>query len=596
MDWLYIIILVGAGLLVASSFTSLLAYRAGAPLLLVFLLVGLIAGEDGLGLPLGNAELVYFVGSLALAIILFDSGFSTPLSSLRPTAAPAILLATLGVLLTAFLLGVVAHFVLGLDWIRAFLIGAIVSSTDAAAVFFLLRVGGITLQQKVRSTLEVESASNDPMAIFLTMTLVALATGAASIESAALGLIGGFLLQMGLGAVFGIAGGYLIAAIGNRFEFERSLYPIVVIGMAMVLFAVTGLVGGSGFLAVYVAGIVAGNRRMRGAAGLRRFQEGMTWLAQIVMFLLLGLYAKPSEFLGVLVPALVVALALMLVARPVAVWLCLLPFGYKRREVAFIGWVGLRGAVSVLLAILPAVAGVEGADGLFNVAFIIVLVSLVVQGWSIRPAARLTGLVVPQTIGPVERVALELPGTAHHELIVYRVVDGSPVLSGQRIPRWARPSLVIRGGQSMRYQDAGRLRPDDYVYIFTSPRHIDLLDRLFASPAVLDLTDQMLVGSLEVDPASALETLALQHGIPVPEEFSKLSMADYIRHKLGGRRPEPGDRVECGPLDIVVRETDTEGQVVAAGLAIHRDHDEPEATLRARARALWQRGTGTREG
>lgn len=592
MDWLYLIILVGAGLLVASIFTSILAYRAGAPLLLVFLLVGLIAGEDGLGLPLGNAELVYFVGSVALAIILFDSGFSTPLSSLRPTAAPAFLLATLGVLLTAVILGVVAHFVLGLDWIHAFLIGAIVGSTDAAAVFFLLRVGGINLQEKARSTLEVESGSNDPMAIFLTMTLVSLATGGASLESAALDLIGGFLLQMGLGAVLGVAGGYLIAFIGNRLEFEKSLYPIMVIGMATVLFSVTGLVGGSGFLGVYVAGIVAGNRRMRGAAGLRRFQEGMTWLAQIVMFLLLGLYATPSEFLGVLLPALVVALALMLVARPLAVWLCLLPFRYKRREVAFIGWVGLRGAVSILLAILPAVAGVEGAGELFNIAFIIVLVSLVVQGWSIRPAARLAGLVVPQTIGPVERVALELPGTAHHELIVYRVVEGSPVLSGERIPRWARPSLVIRGGQSMRYQDAGRLRAHDYVYIFTSPRHIDLLDRLFASPAVLDLTDQLLVGSIEVDPTSALETLALQHGIPVPPEYAKLSMADYVHRRLGGRRPEPGDRVECGPLDLVVRDINDEGQVAAMGLAIHRDDGEPEDTLRARARALWQRWTG----
>jgi len=452
LDLIFPAFLIAAGLVLASVMTSALAFRFGAPLLLVFLGIGLIAGEDGLGITYDDANSAYLIGSLALAIILFDSGFNTKLKSLRQAAAPAITLATLGVALTAALVGVAARYIFGLPWLEAFLIGAIVGSTDAAAVFFLLRVGGITIREHVRSTLEVESGSNDPMAVFLTVTLLALILSGDSQNSLWQDLITGFVLQMGLGVLMGIIGGYAIVAVANRITLEGALYPIGVISAAVCLFGLVGIMGGSGFLAVYVAGLVAGNSGITGQVGLRRFMEGLTWVAQIAMFLTVGLLATPSQFLDIAVPAVGIALVLTFICRPLAIWLCLLPFSFQRNEAAFISWVGLRGAVSILLGIIPLAAGLENGQLLFNIAYIIVLTSLLLQGWTIRPMARWLGLIVPPRIGPVSRVGLELPGRSDHELIVYRVVDESPVLRGERLPRWARPSLVVRDGRSMRYQ------------------------------------------------------------------------------------------------------------------------------------------------
>lgn len=559
------IILVSAGLLVASIFTSLVAFRFGAPLLLVFLFVGLIAGEDGLGLRFDDAGAAYFIGSLSLAVILFDSGFDTPLRSFRQSAGPAISLATVGVALTAFLVGMAAYWLLGMDWLPSLLIGAIIGSTDAAAVFFLLRTGGITIKERVRSTLEVESGSNDPMAIFLSLTVLQLiVTGAGELNA---GILLGFIQQMGLGIVFGAAGGYLVAFLVNRVELEGALYPVMVLASACFVFALTGILGGSGFLAVYVAGMVAGNRRLRGADGLRRFQAGMTWLAQIIMFLMLGLYATPSEFISVAPVAVALALVLIFVARPIAVWLCLLPFGFQAREQVFVGWVGLRGAVSILLAILPVLAELPDGQLYFNIVFIIVVISLIVQGWTIRPLARWLRLVVPPTVGPLNRVELELPGTAHHELVVYKVADGSPVTRGARLPRWARPSLIVRDGQTMKFQHAGPLRVGDNVYVFIAPRFVRLLDRLFAGPTQVESDDRDFFGMFDLDPTQSISALTATYGFTLPEGAAGASIAEFISSQVGGRA-EVGDRVALGRVELVVRQVDDAGNTVAAGLAI----------------------------
>ena len=387
-------VLIAAALIVVSGYTSLLAFRFGAPLLLVFLLLGLLVGEDGFGIHFDDASLAFFIGSLALAVILFDSGFGTKLSSLRTAAAPAIILATLGVLLTTALVGIAAHVMIGLPWLEAFIVGAVISSTDAAAVFFLLRVGGITIQERVRATLEIESGSNDPMAIFLTITLVELIL-ANNDQSGVSHFLSNFVQQMGVGLVFGLAGGFLIVRMANAVQLEPGLYPIVVLAAALAVFGATGALGGSGFLAAYVAGILAGNSQIVGKLTLLRFQAGFTWLAQISMFLILGLLATPSQFSSIALQAIGLALFLTFVGRPLAVWLCLLPFNYRPNETAFIAWVGLRGAVSILLAIMPLAAGLPNGQLYFNVAFIMVLTSLLLQGWTIRPMARWLGLVVP---------------------------------------------------------------------------------------------------------------------------------------------------------------------------------------------------------
>ena len=253
LETMYLAILVGAGLIMAAVFTSWFAFRFGAPILLIFLGVGLVAGEDGLGLAFDNAGAAYFLGSVALAIILFDSGFGTKLSAFRQAARPAIVLASFGVVLTTGLVGLAARLVFGFPWLQSFLLGAVVSSTDAAAVFFLLQVGGIHLRDRVRSVLEVESGCNDPIAIFLTVTLVELITLGTPHGGLTATFILAFVREIGLGLALGLAGGFIIVRLVNRLELESGLYPIVVLASALVLFGVAGTLHCSGFLAVYVA-------------------------------------------------------------------------------------------------------------------------------------------------------------------------------------------------------------------------------------------------------------------------------------------------------------------------------------------------------
>lgn len=568
---MYAAILVGTLLVLAAAFSSLLAFRFGTPLLLIFLCIGLVAGVDGIGIHFDNAPVAYFIGSIALAVILFDSGFGTSLQAFRQSAAPAITLATVGVVLTTAIFGAVAHLLLGVTWLEGLLLGAIVGSTDAAAVFFLLRVGGISIRDRVRSALEIESGSNDPMAVFLTITLVEIISAGTGAENMGTQILVLFAMQLGIGLLAGFAGGMLIVSLVNRLNLERGLTPIFVIALALLVFSAAGAAGGSGFLAAYVAGLYAGNRDLRSMATLQRFQDGLTWLAQILMFLVLGLLATPTQFGAIALPAIAMALFLIFVARPVAVAICLAPFGFQREEAAFVSWVGLRGAVSILLAILPFLGGLENGPLFFNSAFIIVLISLMVQGWTISPLARRLGLVVPPRVGPVEKVELELPGTATHELLVYRVVEDSPIVTGERIPRWARPSLVIRDGRSMRYQYAGRLRANDYVYLFISSRYPRLLDRLFAHPVPVSSDDAEFFGVFTIDPARDAAELDASYAIGLTESERELTIDGLMRQRLGGRA-EYADRVLLGPIELIVRDVDEDGAVVSAGLSL-----EPEA-------------------
>ncbi len=587
LEWIYLVTLVGTLLVLVAAFSSLLAFRFGAPLLLLFLGIGLLAGVDGLGIDFDNAGVAYFVGSLALAVILFDSGFGTSLQSFRQAAWPALTLATVGVVLTAAFFGLAARLLLGFSWLESFLLGAIVGSTDAAAVFFLLRIGGVSIREKVRATLEIESGSNDPMAIFLTIALVE-ALIAPEGEAAGLGFLLDFIMQMGIGLIAGYGGGVMIVGLVNRLNMERGLVPIFTIALALLVFSVTGALGGSGFLAAYVAGLYAGNRQMKAAPLIRRFQDGMTWLAQIIMFLILGLLATPSQFPAIAIPAVLLALFLIFIARPAAVWLTLLPFDFQRSESAFVAWVGLRGAVSILLAIVPFLGGLESGGTIFNVAFIIVLVSLLVQGWTINALARRLGLLVPQRIGPVEKLEVELPGTALHELLVYRVVPGSPVEQGERIPRWARPSLVVRDGQSMRYQYAGRLRAGDYVYLFISSRYPPLLDRLFASPAPVEVDDEEFFGAFAIDPSRPVGDLQSAYGIELRPAEEEMTIAEMMASRLGGQA-EYADRVAVGPVELIVREVDDKGKVVTVGVSLEPEAQNPQVPLFLTGREVAER-------
>lgn len=568
MDWMFTAVLLGAGLIALSILTSVVAFRFGAPLLLVFLCIGLVAGEDGLGLVFDDAEAAYFIGSLALAVILFDSGFGTRTHTLKRAAAPAFVLATAGVLLTTVFVGVAARFLFELPWLYALLMGAIISSTDAAAVFFLLRAGGVRVYKRVRSMLEVESGSNDPMAIFLTVLFIEMILAqqyAGLIET----FLVGFGLQMGLGLIGGVVGGYLIVEIVNRVKLEEALYPILVMACALCVFSAVAYLGGSGFLAIYVAGVVAGNRPMKAAAALRRYQRGMTWLAQIVMFLVLGLFVTPSEFGHVLLPALLLGVFLMVLGRPLAVLLCLLPFRLDRATITFNAWVGLRGAVSILLGILPTVMGVDGADIFINVAFIMVMSSLVVQGWTIRPAARWLDLIVPSTAGPLERVELELPGNPSHELLVYRVLPGSPLLARvAKLPDEVHACLLVRNGQTMQPAAAWPPQPDDLVYVFSPPALVPQLDRLFSQARVPDPKEGEGLFEFMLDPSARLADVVAVYGLDELASMDPgLTLGQFMSRQLKGY-PVEGDRVPAGRFDLVVRRMHRNDVIADVGLSL----------------------------
>jgi potassium/hydrogen antiporter len=564
----YAVTLVATALVLLAAFSSLIAFRFGAPLLLLFLSIGLAAGVDGLGIDFSNFPLAYVIGSLALAVILFDSGYGTSLQSFKLSAAPALTLATLGVLLTTVFFGLAAHFLLGFSFLEGFLLGAILGSTDAAAVFFLLRIGGINIRDRVRSALEVESGTNDPMAIFLTIAVIELISAGSGSDSRGMDFLRLFVEQMGLGLLLGLAGGLLIVFILRRLQIEQGLAPIFMLALALLIFAFTGAVGGSGFLAVYVAGIYAGSRKLPATSAIRRFQDGMTWLAQIIMFLVLGLLATPSQFPSILLPAVLLGLFLIFIARPLAVWLCLLPFDFTQRETGFIAWVGLRGAVSILLGILPVVGNLEDAQTFFNTAFIVVMISLVLQGWTIKPLARRLGLIIPPRIGAIDKVELDLPGSANHELLAYRVVAGSPVLRGERIPRWAMPSLVIRDGKSMRYQYAGRLRENDQVYLFIAPSYSKLLDRLFATEAPVEEDDGEFFGTFAIAPATHVRDIDEAYGpLSISDNERGKTVAELITQRLGGRA-DYADRVRLGTIVLIVRDIDEHGHIASVGVSM----------------------------
>src|SRR5690606_34457777 len=366
----------------------------GIPFLVVFLVVGMLAGEDGIGgIQFGDYSTTFFVGNLALAIILLDGGLRTKLATFRIALKPSLVLATVGVLLTAVPVGLFAAWVLGIDWRLGLLLGSIVGSTDAAAVFALLRASGTRLNERVANTLEIESGVNDPMAIFLTTLMIQALMMPETFG--VLDLLSQLAMQFGLGIVLGLLLGRAMAWIMKRAQVGEGLSELLLCSGGVEAFALVNSVGGSGFIAVYLVGLVVGNRIRRAGENLLKAMDGMAWLAQSSMFLLMGLLVTPAEMPAIALAALLVSAFLMFVARPAAVWLCLKPFSFAPREVGFMGWMGLRGAVPIVLAMFPLLAGVPDAKLLFNVAFVVVLSSLLLQGASVPFAARRFGVGLP---------------------------------------------------------------------------------------------------------------------------------------------------------------------------------------------------------
>ncbi len=385
------IILVAGVLCLLAILAGLLSARVGTPLLLVFIGVGMLAGEDGPGgIPFDNFEEAYLVGSLALTAILFQGGLSTERDMIRQAFWPSLALATVGVAISAGLVAMAVRWLFGLPWPEALLLGAATAPTDAAAVSVLLRQSKAAVPSRVISALEVESGLNDPMSVFLTVGLVELLTAPGGLTWPQAALL--FVREMAGGAAIGLAGGYGLLLLFRRLSTERSVFPVIAVGGALALFGAAQMLEASGFLAVYLAGVILGNFEHGGSQPVTRFFGALGWLAQIALFLMLGLLVNPHELPPHLLAALMVAGVLILVARPAAVAACLLPFRWPAREAAFVAWVGLRGAVPIFLTIIPLLAGVGRGHAMFNIVFVVVIVSVAVQGWTIAPAAKLLRL------------------------------------------------------------------------------------------------------------------------------------------------------------------------------------------------------------
>jgi len=583
LDTVSIAILLGSLLVLAGILSSLIALRFGAPLLLVFLIVGMLAGEGGPGgLKFDDVQTAYTVGSIALALILFDGGLRTRFASFRNVLAPSVMLATVGVLITTLLTAPVAKLVLGVGWLQALLMGAVVASTDAAAVFILINAGGLRLRPRVRATLEVESGTNDPFAVFLSLLLVEMLL--AGDQSWSHVLIT-FARDTVLGCVIGYLGGRGITLVLNRVSLAQGLHAPFVAVAAVVVFAFANLVHTSGFLAVYLAGLVVGNRQTRAHNSIVAFLDAATWLAQIAMFVLLGLLAWPHRLADTMVGAVLIALVLMLIARPVAVFLCLAPFNYQWREKLFVSWVGLRGAVGIFLASIPLLVGLPNAGLYFDVAFVVVLSSLLIQGWTVGLAARKLDMSFTRHDPLPRRIELDLPGQLEREIVGYPVASNSPFLRRGLIPNWARPTLVVRNQKILTPVEANPVREGDYVYLLAPPEKAQALDRFFVNMPPPSAPDPRLLGDFFVPGTATLGALAEIYGLQVAADHTEVTLADYFSEQLG-RRAKKGDVVEIGPIALLAHKVET-GGVTTVGLRL-AEPEEP-TTLGGRVAVLWQR-------
>ncbi|ULH17720.1 potassium/proton antiporter (plasmid) [Deinococcus sp. KNUC1210] len=471
-----IALLVSGVLLLLSLFASKLGGRLGLPGLLLFLVIGMLAGSDGPGgIRFDNYELTQFVGTVALVFILFNGGLETSWRTTRPVLWSGISLATLGVVLTLGIVGAAAHYILGVPWVLALLLGTIVAPTDASAVFSVLKERALGLKGQIRPLLEFESGINDPTAVALVLGLTELATHP---DLPLLSIAGGFAQELILGAGIGFAFGRLGVWLLNRVNLPLDgLYYVFTVALVAVIYGLTALFHGSGFLAVYVAAVVLGNSDFIHKRTLRLFHEGLSYLFEVVMFLLLGLLVFPTQLLSVALPALLVSLVLIVVARPAAVFLGLsttrMPVAHK----AMVAWVGLRGAVPIILATFPLLAKVEGAHTLFNVAFFVVLVSILIQGTSLPLVARLLDVKVPLDQHQTMPLEYTPTGAGKNDLVELILPAHSPVV-GQRIvdlhlPAEALIVLLRRGDEYLIPRGNTKLYAGDVLQMLGSKAFLD---------------------------------------------------------------------------------------------------------------------------
>ncbi|MBQ26178.1 potassium/proton antiporter [Alcanivorax sp.] len=564
MESLNLFLLIGTGLMFTGLLLGSLSARFGVPSLLIFLVVGMVAGEDGLGgIEFDDFSTAYVIGNIALAVILLDGGLRTRLSTFKLGLRPALSLATLGVAISAALVGAFTTWLIGVDWRVGLLLGGIIGSTDAAAVFSVIKGAGVTLNERVASTLEIESGLNDPMAIFITLMLVGLLVDPDA--EWGIGMLVTLLQQFGLGALLGLLLGAVISEVLLRVRSNEGLHALLLCSGGAMVFAITNLVGGSGFLAVYLTGLVAGNRRGGTGDNVLKSMDSMAWLAQSGMFLILGLLVTPSRLTENLPWALAVAAFLMLLARPVSVWLSLLPFRFTWREEIFIAWTGLRGAVPIVLAVFPLLAGVEQTYLLFDITLVVVLISLLGQGASLRFVARKLKVSIPRTTEPKQTVALAAPSDRY--LMQFEVEDGAKAV-GKSLAELGEdertPLILYRNKLVLSLSDDPKIEAGDLIAWLAPLSHKSGLSDLCHK---LSSDEKRYYGDFSVLGKTPVAQLIAVYGVEAPPPlWQGLTVAEMFTKQVG-KQAVVGDTVRVSGLRLRARSVEN-GTVVMAGLKL----------------------------